>query len=153
MIMSIASKNKGITVIDNKTPNYYDNTYDPWTTKQQLVIWKEVKGNLSWWWTPYLWNFIITWTWNISITWLWFKPSLVRFDVCDQASWSWTWVMTQNSQYALNYSVFTQITWQCIYYWSPVKARAVYVSMDNDWFTINCTYFTANTYVNYTAYR
>lgn len=144
--------NKGQSVIKTKENNYFWNQYDYWKTKRQLEIWKEVKESSNSWWIPKLWNFIITWIWNISITWIWFKPSSVRFDVCDQISWSWTWVMTSTSQYALNYSVFTQIQWQCIYYWNPVKARAIYISMDNDWFTINCSWFTANTYVNFTAY-
>lgn len=152
MNMSLIKDNKWFNTITNKVEDYYWMIYSPWQTKKRLKIWREVERDGSSWWVPYIWNFTITWTWNISITWLWFKPSSVRFDVCDQISWSWTWVMTWTNQYALNYSVFTQITTQCIYYWNPVKARAVYVSMDADWFTINCTYFAANTYVNFIAY-
>lgn len=98
-----------------------------------------------------VWSFIITGTGIISITGLWFKPSVVRFDVCDQISSVWTWVMTANWQYAVNFALGTQITTQCIYYGNAVKARAIYVSMDSNWFTINCTYFAVNTYVNFTA--
>ena len=130
--------------------NTYWKDYEYGWPIQKLRTWIEVEW--STWWNIALWSFTITWTWNISVTWVWFKPKAVRFDVCDQSTSAWTWVMTTTSQYAINFALWTQITTQCIYYGSWIKARAVYVSMDNDWFTINCTFFAATTYVNFTAF-
>ena len=153
MIMSIASKNKGITVIDNKTPNYYDNTYYPWTTKQQLVIWKEVKGNLSW--NTYVWYFTSNWTWIHTIT-IWFKPSLVTFTYNNVTqNWMWNWAMTSSSQFAFDYNSKTSTSTQCIYcrnsWWTAVS-RAIFSSMNNDWFSIDFILATENVQVWFIAY-
>jgi hypothetical protein len=129
----------------------YKNTNIPWFNQDRLNP-LSLRVNSTAWWNIALWSFTITWTWNISVTWVWFTPKAIRFDVCDQSTSAWTWVMTTTSQYAINFALWTQITTQCIYYGSWVKARAIYVSMDSDWFTINCTFFAATTYVNFTAF-
>lgn len=130
----------------------YKNTNIPWFNQDRLNPLSLRVNSTAWWWNISLWSFTITWTWNISVAWVWFRPKAVRFDVCDQFTSAWTWIMTTTSQYAINFALWTQITTQCIYYGNWVKARAVYVSMDNDWFTINCTFFAATTYVNFTAF-
>ena len=147
--LTFEDTNKGLEVLKEKPLDYYSDVFSPWQTKQKLKIWREVEWSV---WQFKLGSFTITATGNISVTWVWFKPKMVRFDVCDQLTSAWTWVITTTNQYAINFALWAQITSQCIYYWSWVKARAVYVSMDNDWFTINCTYFANNTYVNYTAF-
>jgi hypothetical protein len=127
--------------------------YEAGQTKQKYKIGREVEWDI--WWFK-VWDFTITWNWDLSITWVWFKPSLVQFQVCDQlwtASNTWIWQMTITNQNAINNTNSSQITTQCIYYWNPVKARAVYKSMDTDWFTITVSGFTATTYVNYIAFK
>lgn len=124
----------------------------PWYWTNKLDSRNIYDSTTQTWWGPIIWSFTLTWTGNVSITWLWFKPKLVTFAVADNSSWVWSGAMTETNQYAINNTFWTYITTQCIYYWWPVKARAEYVSMDNDGFTINCIYHTTTTYVNYIAY-
>lgn len=130
-------------------------SYDYWVHQNQLDYNVALRNKPTWWWQFKIWTFNITATWNISVTWIWFQPKLVKFTVWD-SSWNvwnvWIWSMTETSQQCMNIINSSHITSQCIYYWNPVKARAVYVSMDTDWFTINCTYFWANSYVLYECY-
>ena len=132
-----------------QTPNY-----DYWTSQEPLDY-ELLRNKPSASWGQYkLWNFTITWTWNISITWVWFTPKLVKFTIWDSSwnIWGWIWSMTSLSQQCYNITNSVNITSQCIYYWNPIWARAVYVNMNNDWFVINCTYFSRNTYVLYECY-
>ena len=151
--LTFEDTNKGLEVLKEKPLDYYSDVFSPWQTKQKLRIWREVEASL-WWWQFKIWNFTITTTGNISITWVWFKPKLVKFIVWNHSwnAWWWIWSMTEANQQSLNIANSTTLTNQCIYTWNPVSARAVYVSMDNDWFTINCTYFANNTYVLYECY-
>lgn len=149
--LSFEDTNKGLEVLKEKPLDYYSDVFSPWQTKQKLKIWREVEWSV---WQFKLGSFTITATGNISITWVWFKPKLVKFSVGNHlwsVSW-WIWSITETEQQCLNITNSTTITTQCIYYWNPVNARAVYVSMDSDWFTINCTYFANNTYVLYECY-
>lgn len=127
--------------------------YQYGATKQQLRPWIEVEKS-SWWWSPKIWSFTFSTTWNIVITWVWFKPSLVRFSVWDNSVWVGTGAMTSTSQFSVNYSAWSTYWIQCIYYGNPVRARCEYVSMDTDWFTINCIYYNPwlPTQVYYEAY-
>jgi hypothetical protein len=105
--------------------------------------------------TPKIWYFTFASTWNITITWIWFKPNLVKFTFCDQVWWMWVWAMTWTYQYAFDINSKTQIQSQCIYirnsWWSAIW-RAVFVSMNADWFTIDITLATTTIYVNYECY-
>lgn len=100
----------------------------------------------------FLWNFTITGTGNIAVTGVWFTPKLVRFTVgsgSGNPAETWVWAMTTTTQQSMNNANSTQNTTKCIYFWNPLIARAYYISMDLDWFTINCDYFSANAYVNF----
>lgn len=104
---------------------------------------------------PKMWSFTITWTWNIVITWIWFKPKLVQFTATNYSWWLWNWKMNSTSQYSFDLKTLTWNNTECIYVRdssSNVMSRAVYVSLDSDWFTINCTYFASNTTVIYTCF-
>lgn len=148
--------NKGQSVIKAKENNYYWNQYDYWKTKRQLEIWKEVKESSNSWWIPKLWNFTNSWAWNYSVTWLGFKPSLVTFTYNNASqTWVWSWSMSETSQFAFDYNSKTRSLTGCIYCrnwsWTAVS-RAIFVSMDNDWFTINFTVATENVQVWFIAY-
>jgi hypothetical protein len=112
--------------------------------------------NLNTWWSFKVWNFNITANWIKVITWVWFKPSMVQFF---PNSWNWNtadtwmWAMTAINQFAVNNQNSWFITSQAIYYWNPVKARWAFASMDNDWFTITISWYTAYTDVWYIAFK
>lgn len=111
--------------------------------------------NLNTWWFK-VWNFNITANWTKVITWVWFKPSMVQFFPC---SWNWNpsdtwmWAMTTTNQFAVNNQNSWFITSQAIYYWNPVRAKWTFASMDNDWFTITISWYTAYTDVWYIAFK
>ncbi len=131
-------------------------TYDYWNSQNTLDAEVSLR-NLSTGWQFYIWSTTITATWDIVVTWVWFTPKLVKFTVCSGTWNTWeVWIgsMTSTSQQCVNVWNSVYIGTQCIYYWSSwsVKARAVYVSMDSDWFTINCTYYANTTYVTYECY-
>ena len=46
--LTFDNKNEWFNEIKENELNYYTDMYNAWQTKQQLVIWREVKGNLSW---------------------------------------------------------------------------------------------------------
>lgn len=147
--------NKGQSVIKTKENNYYWNQYDYWKTKRQLEIWKEVKGSINSWWIPKLWNFTSTWSWLLSVV-TWFKPSLVTFTYNNVTqNWIWNWAMTSSSQFAFDYNSKTSTSTQCIYCrnagWTAVS-RAIFSSMDTDWFTIDFILATENVQVWFIAY-
>jgi len=104
-------------------------------------------------WQFYIWNTTITSTGNKSITGVWFKPKIVRFIVWDNVwnpSYVSIWAMTTQWQYAMNFQTSACDNGRCIHLWT--KCWAVYVSMDTDWFTINCNYWTNTAYVTYECY-
>lgn len=147
-----------------------------WLTEEQLIPWLhfpiETYATVATTWdyndlinkptiptanTPKLQQFTFNATWNIAVTWVWFTPKLVEFHFTDQSWAYWVWKMTSTYQFAFDvgYS-WTQIQTECIYIrnslWNAIW-RAVYVSMDSDWFTINVTFSTWVTiYVNYTCF-
>lgn len=136
--------------LDISTQDYWKD-YQYWQVQEKLKIWREVAG--STWWNIKLWSFTITTTWSIAITWLWFKPSYVKF-LYYASTWRWEWEMSSTQMRAYDPKTLTTITSDVIYIrdWaSSVIARAQYVSMDSDWFTINCSFTTANLVVYYTA--
>jgi len=146
--------NKWFDTTKQEDLNYYTDIFSPWQTKQKLKIWREVEWN-SWWWNTNIWYFTFATTWNITITWVWFKPKLVRFTFADQIGWMWSWAMTSSYQFAYDINSKSQIQTQCIYIrnssWTAIW-RAVFVSMDNDWFTINITLASTTIYVNYECF-
>jgi hypothetical protein len=135
-------------VIDMPSYNYgnWQNTLDAWLALR----------NFSTWWKMKIWHFTITTTWNISITGVWFKPKLVKFSVCNNSNWTWIWAMESTAQFAIDLNSKSDLQSQCIYYrdaWWTVITRAVYVSMDSDWFTINVTFHSwYTTSVNYECF-
>ena len=154
MSMSIIWSNKWFNVLSNNIKKYYDNTFDPWSTKRQLIIWKEVKWNNNLW-SPYIWYFTSTWTWVLSVV-TWFKPSLVTFTYNNVSQdWMWNWAMTSSSQFAFDYNSKTSTSTQCIYCrnsgWTAIS-RAVFSSMDTNWFTIDFILATENVQVWFIAY-
>ena len=147
------TKNEWVSEIKQDDLNYYTDMYSAWQTKQQLVIWREVKGNLSW--NTYVWYFTSNWTWIHTIT-IWFKPSLVTFTYNNVTqNWMWNWAMTSSSQFAFDYNSKTSISTQCIYcrnsWWTAVS-RAIFSSMNNDWFSIDFILATENVQVWFIAY-
>lgn len=125
----------------------------PWFWDKRLTN-TNVRLN-SWWWNFKIWYFTFNSTWNISITWVWFKPKWVIFNYTNQAWVIGNWAMDWTSQYWYEDNLWTQIQTECIYirnsWWAAIW-RAVYVSMDNDWFTINATLASTTIYVNYIAF-
>ena len=78
------------------------------------------------------------------------------FTYTDQISWYWTWAMEETAVYWFDVLwVPSQITTQCIYirnsWWTAIW-RAKFVSMDNDWFTINLILASTTIYVSYIAF-
>jgi hypothetical protein len=133
-------------IIDIPTYNYgnWQNTLDAWLALR----------NMSNGWKMKIWNFTITATWNISITWIWFKPNRVLFNAWDN-SWNSSyvsiWAMNSNwEQYAMNFQTSACDNTRCIHLWN--KCWAKYVSMDSDWFTINCDFFANTAYVTYECF-
>ena len=152
--LTFDNKNEWFNEIKENELNYYTDIYSPWQTKQRLKIWREVEGNTNLW-TPYVWYFTSTWTWLLSVT-TWFKPSLVTFTYNNVAqNWIWNWAMTSSSQFAFDYNSKTSISTQCIYCrnsgWTAIS-RAVFLSMDTDWFTIDFILATENVQVWFIAY-
>ncbi len=102
-------------------------------------------------------NFTFNSTGNISVTGLWFTPTLVTFSYTDNSSGMGNGAMSSTSQWAFDVNSKTNTTSQCIYIRNGAGTaiwRAVFVSMDADWFTINVTTATgANISVCYTAIR
>lgn len=128
--------------------------YEYWWHIQKLRPWIEVKESSSWWWQFKLWSFTISATGNITITWVWFKPKLVQFSY-SASTWKWEWEMTSTAMRAYDPKSLITITTDNIFIrnWSDVViARTQYVSMNNDWFTINCSFTSASLVVYYTAF-
>lgn len=122
-----------------------------WLTEEQLIPWLHFPSG---WWKIFISSFNITSTWNISISWVWFKPKLVKFELVHNSSWFWSWNMTETSQNSTSFYVGVSTT-RCIDIYNNLwvlQARAVYVSMDNDWFTINVQNITPTLNVNFTAF-
>ena len=106
------------------------------------------------WWSFKLWTFTITATWNIAVTWLWFTPKYVEFRYV-AATWLWIWNMTSVAQEWYDPKWLAFVSTDCVYIrdaWSVIIARTSYVSLDSDWFTINCTFFASSLAVRYTAF-
>lgn len=151
--LTFEDTNKGLEVLKEKPLDYYSDVFSPWQTKQKLKIWREVEWNV-WWWQFKLWSFTISATGNITITWVWFKPKLIQFSY-SATTWKWEWEMTSTEMRAYDPKTLGTLTINCIYIRdsaSNVIARATYVSMDNDWFTINCSFTSASLVVYYTAF-
>lgn len=128
--------------------------YEYWWPIQKLRPWIEVKESSSWWWQFKLWSFTISATGNITITWVWFKPKLVQFSY-SAATWKWEWEMTSTEMRAYDPKTLGTLIINCIYIRdsaSNVIARATYVSMDNDWFTINCSFINWTLPVYFTCF-
>jgi len=103
---------------------------------------------------PKMWSFTITSTWTISITWIWFTPKYVKF-LYYASTGRWEWEMTSAQMRAYDPKTWWTITTDNIYIrdgGDVVIARTQYVSMDVDWFTINCSCHSANLTVYYTAF-
>lgn len=143
------------TVEVDETIKDYWKDFQYWWAIQKLRPWVEVLNKPTWWSNIKIWYFTFNATWNITITWVWFKPNLVKFTFCDQVWWMWVWAMTWTYQYAFDFNSKTQIQTQCIYirnsWWTAIW-RAVFVSMNNDWFTIDITLATTIIHVNYECY-
>lgn len=110
----------------------------------------------SWWVNSAIWSFSFNSTGNVSVTWLWFTPKSVQFYFCDAGgTWYGQGWMTNTAQFAFDIiNSKSQITTQCIYIRNgsgTAIGRAVYVSMDSDWFTINVTVAWATINVSWIA--
>ena len=150
--LTFDNKNEWFNEIKESELNYYTDVYSPWQTKQRLKIWREVEGGTNLW-TPYVGSFTITATWNISITWIWFTPSYVRFDLVHNNGFG-SWNMTKNNQNSISLYAWASNT-RCIDIYNNlwiIQTRAVYVSMDPDWFTINVEIAIPTLTVNFIAY-
>jgi len=134
-----------------EVPNYdYGNSQN--TLDYNIAL----RNKPNWWWNYKIGYFTFNSTWNVSITWVWFTPKLITFTYTDQTWWYWTWAMDWTSLFW--YDVLwapSQIQSECIYlrnsWWTAIW-RAVFVSMDADWFTINKTLASTTIYVNYIAF-
>lgn len=117
---------------------------------------KEINKSLEWvWWKFKIWYFTFNSTWNKVITWVWFKPKLVQFFYTNQSDAIWMWSMDWTSQFWYEEWLWSQIQTECIYFrnWAwTAQWRAVYVSMDDDWFTINATLASVTIFVNRIAF-
>lgn len=134
--------------------NEFWKDYQYWWPIQKLRPWIEVKESSSWWWQFKLWSFTLTATGNTSIIWIWFKPKLVQFSY-SATTWKWEWEMTSTEMRAYDPKTLWTLTINCIYIRdsaSNVIARATYVSMDNDWFTINCSFLSWTLPVYFTCF-
>jgi hypothetical protein len=119
--------------------------YKAWETKEQLELWKEVRG--SSWWQYYPWSSsrtAVQWTWTQAITGVWFQPKMITIQAVYAATW-WQISFWHASTTANDYCVYmsTWSAWATSY--NPARiidvwsARAEFTSMDTDWFTINWT--------------
>ncbi len=138
---------------DYRPDKEYKNTNIPGFNQDRLNP-LSLRINSTAWSKIFIWSFDITSTWNISISWVWFKPKLVKFELVHNNSWFWSWNMTETSQNSTSFYVWVSTT-RCIDIYNNLwilNARAVYVSMDNDWFTINVQNITPTLNVNFTAF-
>lgn len=109
----------------------------------------------NWWLTIQMWSFTITWTWSIVITWVWFKPTYVTFTY-SASTWRWEWEMTETAMKSYDPRTNTTVTSDNVYIRNSsdaIIARTQYVSMDTDGFTLNCSWYSANLTVYYTAFK
>lgn len=133
----------------------YKNTNIPWFNQDRLNHLSIRSNNSTAWWVFSIWTFSFNSTWNKTITWVWFRPKLVMFSV-NITTRSWCWQMTDDwNQNSISFNDWIWFS-ECIYIrdWSGTLSwRAVYVSMNTDWFTINVTHSSWTTvYVNFTAF-
>lgn len=101
-------------------------------------------------------SFSFSSTWNLSVTWLDFTPKSVLFSFCDAGGTGYgNGAMSSTAQWAFDViNSKSQITSQCIYVRNSggtAVGRAVYVSMNSDWFTINVTVAGTTINVSWTA--
>jgi len=91
------------SIIKEDSNTYYDNTYLPWETKEQLRVWKEVIW--SSWGNVYATTIQqnITSTTSITIT-CWFTPTYIKLD----------WVENWNPWSSSN-TLYTMFDWRAIW--------------------------------------
>lgn len=154
--MTKEEKIKGAEKIETITPETIDvpdYQYGNWqdTLDAEIAL---RNNNSSWWSSIKIWTFTLTSTWSKVITWVWFTPKRVKLIAWDNSwnpSYVSIWTMNNNwEQYSLNMQTSAIDSTRCIHMWT--KAWAVYVSMDSDWFTINCNYWTNTAYVTYECF-
>ena len=164
------TKNEWVSEIKQDDLNYYTDMYSAWQTKQQLVIWREVKGNLSWWSQSLTFTHLASQgIWNQSFTWFWFKPT--NYTITAWRSWdvSLTWTTLQcmsitqywngwvrirpnwNSQIEIaNTSLMIAVDYSNRWW---LTTRATHSSFDNDWLTLNFSTSWEDTLFIITAFK
>ena len=133
-------------IINESLPSYYSDVFTPWETKEQLELWKEVKGSAGWFKVK-CWQTTISTTGTLSITWVGFKPKFIRFQAVD---WNRTWSNCDIDSFSWihNWLRMWKIAW-AIQFDTTTRAAELYrdsggtyvtvefSSFDADWFTIN----------------
>jgi len=143
-----------IETIYPQTIDIPDYSYGRWDNTLDYNVALRNKPTPTTWLQVAIWSITITSTWNKIITWVWFKPKYVTFSY-SAVTWLWDWNMTSIAQSWYDPKRLTRITTDCIYIRDAtdnVIARAQYVSFNNDWFTINCSFSSANLTVYYTCF-
>lgn len=151
------SQPKGVEKIETIYPEVIEiPTYDYGNSQNTLDYNIALRNKpTNWWLTIQMWSFTITATWSIAITWVWFKPTYVTFSY-SASTWKGEWEMTETQMKSYDPRTLTTVTTDNVYIrdWADaVIARTQYVSMDDDWFTLNCSFRTANLTVYYTAFK
>lgn len=134
------------TTLSEWTEQYFTDVFSPWETKEQLEVWREVKGDIKITKNSAVKNITQSAFTTVSYTGLWFTPKLLQANAYAASgangSFSyWTyfnWITNAFNWYAWGTA---SIGWNIASVQSPTAfISASVVSLDSDWFTIQYTW-------------
>lgn len=105
------------TIIDEKSKTYYDNTYLPWETKEQLELWKQVL------WSTTSGKKIVIQQ-NITATWI--VPISTGFEI----TWVTAYAFNNWNSWWKSTTVYNKSTWYSIWV--------------SEWYSFNWSYVISN---------